>query len=85
MRFGGKVYDGVDLMPGEQFLDETGIADVAVDKNVAGVAGEICQIGRIARVGELVKIDELRRERVVVSEALTDEIGADKAATAGDE
>ena len=85
MGLGGEVGDGVDLMFGKELRDEGGIADVAVRENVARVGREIGEVGGVAGVGEGVEVDELRERRAGFQEALADEVGADKAGTAGDE
>ena len=62
------------------------IVDLFLTKDPeARIACEIRQIGRIARVGQLVEVDEPCRNGVVFGETLTDEVGADETAAAGDE
>jgi hypothetical protein len=82
---GGEVGDGVDLMLGEELRDEGGVADVAVRENIARVRREVGEVSGIAGVGEDVEINELRERRAFFEEALTNEVGADKAGAAGDE
>src|SRR5205823_14598403 len=59
------------------------VADVAVDERVARIPLDVLQVRRVARVGELVEVDDgvvgVRREH------MSDEVGADEAAPAGDE
>ncbi len=56
VRFGGEVDDGVVL--GGELPHERLVGDVGLDEAVAlaggGVVGEAVQVGRVARVGELV-------------------------------
>src|SRR5439155_676556 len=63
--------------------DQLGVADVAVDEGVARIALDVLQVRRVARVGELVEVDDgvvgARREDV------SNEVRADEAAPARDE
>ena len=77
MRFGGEVDDSVDLVLGEEFCDEGGVADVAVGENVARVAGEVGEIGRIARVGPDVEVHN--GDGAAAAQDVPDEIRPDKA------
>ena len=77
----GEVDDGVD--PAAGVAHDLAVADVALEKRVARVVLEIGQVGGIPRVGQLVEIDDavvrVRRQDVA------DEVGADEAASAGDQ
>ncbi len=64
--------------------DEGGVADVAVDEGVGGIAGERGEVGGVAGVGELVEIDD-GRGAWLGFEPVEDEVGADEAGAAGDE
>ena len=85
MRLGGEINHGVDGVFREQAGHQHRVADIALHENVARVTGEICEVGRIAGIRQLVEVDEFGQERVAFSETLPDEIRANEAATAGDE
>ncbi len=73
--------DGVD--PADRVPHKRRVADVAPDERVPRVALEVRQVGRVPRVGQLVEVDD-----AVVSvcrEDVTDEVGADEPASAGDQ
>jgi len=78
--FRRKVYDGIDVM----LLEQTGyqglITDIAFLENVAGVGGEVGQIGRVACVGEEIEIHDPAEGRVTLSETLANEVAADESA-----
>src|SRR5256885_15864523 len=63
--------------------DQLAVADVAVDEGVARIALDVLQVRRVARVGELVEVDDgvvgARREDV------SNEVRADEAAPTRDE
>ncbi len=82
---GREIHDGVDVMFGEETGDEGGIADIAVRENVARVVREVGEVSGVAGVGERVEVDELGQRGAFFSEALTDEVAANKAGAAGDE
>ena len=62
-----------------------GVTDFAVREDVARIAGEVGEVGGIARVGEGVEVDEPRERRVRLGEPLPDEIRANEAAAAGNQ
>jgi hypothetical protein len=82
---GREVDDRIDPMIGENSGDQRLIADVTVDEVVPRIAREVRKVGGIAGVGEQVKIDQSLERRARLGEALTDEVAADEAATAGNE
>ncbi len=80
---GGKVDDGGEAVLGEEGGEEGGVVDVAVDEAVPRVAGEVCEGGGVAGVGELVEVEngEVRSG----FKQVTDEVGADEAGAAGEQ
>jgi len=68
-----------------QACDERRVADVAVDKDITRVGGDVAEIRGISRVGERVEIDESCNRGSSAEQALTHEIVADETATASDE
>lgn len=56
--FGGAVDDGVDVVFFTEGLYEGLIADIALDKVVAGIVGDLGQVIDIAGVGEDIEIDD---------------------------
>src|SRR5437667_12684374 len=78
---GGEIYHRVDAV--RDVADQLGVADVAVDEGVARIALDVLQVRRIARVGELVEVDDgvvgARRDDV------SNEVRADEAGPARDE
>ena len=78
VRAGREIDDGVDAAGG--VAHALGIADVAVHEGVARIALDVGEVGGIARVRELVEVDEaVVRMRV---QDVTDEVAADEARTA---
>ena len=66
----------------QQRSDEVAVPDVPAHEGVARVIGERRQVAEVARVGELVEIDDgIPAGR----EPIEHEIGADEAGAAGDE
>src|SRR3989475_192178 len=78
---GGEIDHRVDAAG--DVADQLAVADVAVDEGVARIALDVLQVRRVARVGELVEVDDgvvgARREDV------SNEVRADEAAPARDE
>ena len=81
--FGGEVHYRVDSFFGEEPLDQSSIADVALDEAVAGIGGDVGQVLEVAGVGELVEVDQAYVGAALQAEP--HEVRADKAAAAGDE
>ena len=59
MRFGGEMHDRVGLFVGEQGIDQRRVADIAVHEPVARIRGDGREVGQIARVGQLIQVDDL--------------------------
>jgi hypothetical protein len=85
VRLGGEIYDGVDLVLGEEARNKLGVTDVAVCENVSRIFRQIGEIGRVASVGEGVEVDEFLERRAGLGESLANEIGANETATACNE
>ena len=82
MALGGKVDHRARLVLGQQARDQGRVADVALNEVVAGIGLEAGQRLGIARVGQLVQIEN---RLVTLREPVEDEIGADEARAASDE
>ena len=82
MRFSGEIDDRARLVLGEQRADPREIADVAMHEDVARIAREAREVLKVARIGELVEVDDrlVGLRQPVENEVATDETGA-----AGDE
>ena len=81
MAFGGKVDDGARAAFGQQAGHQGAVANVALYENVARIALQAGQIGQIARVGELVKVEH---RLVAGGQPVEHEIAADETGPAGD-
>ena len=82
MGFGGKVDNGARLVLLEQLLPQAGVADIALNKHMARILGQRGQVGQVARVGELVEVDD---RLIMVGQPVEYEIGANEARAAGDQ
>ena len=69
--------------PSAAAVDRLSVADVGLDEAVAGVVGHDEQVVQVARVGELVQVDDL--ERRDAGQHAPDEGAADEAGAAADE
>lgn len=58
MALGGEVDDIVEIVLCEQALDQLLVADVALHKDVAGVALNVLQVLKVAGIGQLVEVDQ---------------------------
>ena len=77
---GGVVDHGVG--PGDQAVDERGVADVAHDE-LDAVGGQARDVVGVAGVGQLVEHGDV--DARVLAHDVVDEVGADEAAAAGDD
>jgi hypothetical protein len=59
MGLGCKMDDAVDMLVADEFVYSVEIADIGLDKLVVGLAFDIFEIGKVARIGKLVEIDYL--------------------------
>ena len=82
MALGGEVDDIVEIVLCKQALDQLLVADVALHKDVAGVALNVLQVLKVAGIGQLVEVDQ-QNFRVLL-EHIMHEVGTDKTGTAGD-
>ena len=82
MALGGKVDDVIEIVLCEQALDQLLVADIALHEHMAGVALHILQVFQIARVGQLIQIDQ--QDLRVFFEHIVHKVGTDKTGTAGD-
>ena len=83
MALGGKVDDVVEIVLCKQALHQLLIADVALHEHMAGVALHVLQVFQIARVGQLIQIDQ--QDLRVFFEHIVHKVGTDKTGTAGDQ
>jgi len=81
MTFRGEMNDCPGTMGPQDVVNELLIADIATYEGVTLIVSDRCQIGQIAGVGQLIKVDHRRWFR---GHPMVDEIGANKARTAGD-
>lgn len=81
MRLGGEVHHLV--VPGHETADQFRVTDVALDEREAGVAAHGVEVGRTARVGELVEHGDGDVAGAVRAQQRTDVVGADEAGAAG--
>ncbi len=80
MGLGGVVDHGIG--PGDQAVDQGGIADVAHDE-LDAVRGQARDVVGVAGVGQLVEHGDV--DVRVLAHDVVDEVGADEAAAAGDD
>ena len=83
MALGGKVDDVVEIVLCKQALHQLLVADVALHEHMAGVALHVLQVFQIARVGQLIQIDQ--QDLRVFFEHIVHKVGTDKTGTAGDQ
>ena len=82
MAFGGEVDPRTGLVLGQQAADQGAVADVASHQLVAGIALQAGQGFGVARVGELVEVDD---GLIAGGKPVEHKVGANEAGTAGDE
>ena len=80
MAFGSKVDNSVRLVVTEEPLNQFGIANVSLHKEVAGIRGKTGEIFQIAGIGEFVQVDDAE----AALSGLKDKAGADEAGPASD-
>lgn len=83
MAFRRKVNNAPDVVLSEQLLNKRLVADIPLHKGIVGQALAFLQVVEIARVGELVEIDDMII-RVLPAEVRY-KVGSDEAGSAGDE
>ena len=80
MAFGCKVEHCARLVLRQQVAHQARVAYVALDKNVARVTGQRCQVVHVARVGQLVQV---HHGFVRASEPVQNEVATNKSGAAG--
>lgn len=80
MRLGGEIDHRTRLMLGQQLLDQRRVGDIAVDEQVLGVAIDGRQALQVARVGQLIQVDD---QLICLSYPVQDKVSADEAGSAG--
>ena len=83
MALGGKVDDVVEIVLCKQALHQLLVADIALHEHMAGVALHVLQVFQIARIGQLIQIDQ--QDLRVFFEHIVHKVGTDKTGTAGDQ
>ena len=83
MGFCGEMHHLPHVVTGEKLVHQGAVADVAAHEGVVRLVRQIGQVFRVTGIGELVEVDYLQVRAGGQQEA--DEVGADEAATAGDE
>ena len=83
MALGSKVDDVVEIVLCKQALHQLLVADIALHEHMAGVALHVLQVFQIARVGQLIQIDQ--QDLRVFFEHIVHKVGTDKTGTAGDQ
>ncbi len=58
MALGGKIDDRIGLVMMQQLADEQRIPDIAPDENMLGIPIKGRQVADVARIGELVEVDD---------------------------
>lgn len=58
MAFGGQVHDGIGLVLGKDAVEFCAVANIDLLKRVARAGAALGQRGQVARVGQLIDIDD---------------------------
>ena len=82
MALGSKMDDAVHVLVLHQLVNAVKVADVHLDKAIVGLILYVLEVGEVARVGQLVKVDDLIFG--VFVDKQTYHMIADKTRTAGD-
>src|SRR5437867_3293693 len=82
MAFGSKMHERAWTVAFKQAANQIAVNDVAVHELVARVGRNMLQVADIARVGQLVKIDD---PSTLVCYPLQDEVGADETGSSGNQ
>ena len=82
MRLGREIDDGAGAILSQQFFDQYRIANIALYKNMTRIAMKTGEIFQIARVGELVQIEN---RFIIIFQPVQHKICADKTRTTGNE
>ena len=81
MAFGGEVQDGTGLVLRQEAGNQRVVANIAFYKDVPRIAVQRCQRFQVARVGQLVEVDD---GLVGLGQPVKDKVGANKAGGTGD-
>ncbi len=76
------MHDAVDILLAEKRANQLAIGNVAVDEAIIGVVLDRRQRGEVARIGQLVEIDDAC---AATGHQQADHRGTDKSGPAGDE
>ena len=82
MAFGGQVHDGIGLVLGKDAVEFCAVANIDLLKRVARAGAALGQRGQVARVGQLIDIDDAVAR---VANDVAHQGGANKAGTAGNQ
>lgn len=82
MAFGGQVHDGIGLVLGKDTVQLGAVANIDLLKRVARAGAALGQRGQVARVGQLIDIDDAVAR---VANDVAHQGGANKAGTAGNQ
>ena len=82
MAFGSKVDDSIDLFVLHELVESIEIADIHLYKLVVRLVFDVLEVCKIARVSELIEVDNLVFGILVHEKA--NHMAPDKARTAGD-
>ena len=83
MALSSKVDDIIEIVLCKQALHQLLVADVALHEHMAGVALHVLQVFQIARIGQLIQIDQ--QDLRVFFEHIVHKVGTDKTGAAGDQ
>ena len=78
---GSKVDDVIRVIFGDQVSDKSLIADIALNKDMAGIVLDIFQVFQVAGIGQLIQVDQA--DILVFFQHIVDKVGANKTGTAG--
>ena len=76
MGFGSKVDNRIDVLAANHFPNLFGIADIALDENIARIIGYVLEVIQVARISELVVYHDAILG--IALEHVTDKVGANK-------
>ena len=78
--FSCEMDDRIDVVFDAKFFHESFVADISLDKQVAGIVLDGGKVTEIGSIGEKIEIDDL----FALFQCVADECGTDKASAAGD-
>ena len=83
MALGCQVDDAVHVFVLHQLIEGIKVADVHLDETIVGTVLNIFEVGKVARVGQFVEVDNLVFGVLVDKQA--DNVATDKSGTASDD